>query len=94
MFVITLKFAEKSKAPPLMGAHSAWIRRGFDDGVFVLAGSLQSSAGGVILAHGLSRSDIDRLVSEDPFVAGGVVQAEILEIAPARTDERLAFLKD
>jgi hypothetical protein len=28
-----------------------------------------------------------------PFVAEGVVSAEILAIAPGRTDERLAFLQ-
>jgi hypothetical protein len=31
-------------------------------------------------------------VNDDPFVLHGVVEAEILEIAPARTDERLAFI--
>jgi len=31
-------------------------------------------------------------VNGDPFVIENVVSAEIHEIAPARTDERLAFL--
>jgi hypothetical protein len=31
-------------------------------------------------------------VKDDPFVAEGVVSAEIIEIAPAKTDERLNFL--
>jgi hypothetical protein len=31
-------------------------------------------------------------VADDPFVTAGVVSPEILEIAPAHTDERLAFL--
>ena len=35
---------------------------------------------------------IQRGFAEDPFVAEGVVAAEIHEIAPARTDDRLAFL--
>jgi hypothetical protein len=31
-------------------------------------------------------------VNDDPFVVEDVVSAEILELAPSRADERLAFL--
>lgn len=93
MFVITLRFADKTKAPQLMDGHNAWIKRGFDDGVFLLVGGLQPNAGGAVLAHNASRAEIEARVQEDPFVAEGVVQAEIVEITPGRTDERLAFLK-
>lgn len=94
MFVVTLKFAaNKAQAPRFMEAHNAWLKRGFDDGVFLLAGSLQPAAGGAILAHGIARADLETYVGTDPFVAEGVVSADILEIAPMRTDERLAFLK-
>ena len=93
MFVIALRFKDKTRAPELMDGHNAWIRRGFDDGVFLLVGSLQPNAGGVILAQGSSPEEIAARVQDDPFVAEGVVDAEILVIAPGRTDERLAFLK-
>jgi len=93
MFIVTLKFADKTKAPPLMDGHNAWIKRGFDDGAFLMVGSLQPNAGGAILAHDMSRADIEARVAEDPFVAEGVVTADILEIAPGRIDDRLAFLK-
>jgi uncharacterized protein YciI len=94
MFVITLKFADRAKAPKFMDGHKSWIARGFDDGVFLLAGNLQPNAGGAILAHNVARPDLEARVREDPFVAEGVVLADILEIAPGRTDERLAFLKE
>lgn len=94
MFVVTLKFsANKARAPELMDGHNAWIRQGFEDGVFLLTGSLAPGAGGAVLAHNLSRADLEARVMQDPFVAEGVVSADILEIAPGRTDDRLAFLK-
>lgn len=94
MFVVTLRFASnRAGAPRFMDGHNAWIKRGFDDGVFLLTGSLQPGAGGAVLAHNVSRADLETRVREDPFVAEGVVAAEILDIAPGRTDERLAFLK-
>lgn len=94
MFVVTLKFsANKAKAPVLMDGHNAWIKRGFDEGIFLLTGSIQQSAGGAVLAHNTSRADLEARVQEDPFVVENVVTADILEIAPGRTDDRLAFLR-
>jgi uncharacterized protein YciI len=94
MFIVLLKFsANKAKAAQLMDGHKAWLARGFDDGVFLLAGSLQPGLGGGILAHKTSFEELQNRVSDDPFVAEKVVSAEILEIAPSRADDRLAFLQ-
>lgn len=94
MFVVTLRFsANKAQAPHFMEAHNAWITQGFEDGVFLLTGSVLPGIGGAVLAHNLSRSELETRVKADPFVKEGVVTADILEIAPGRTDDRLAFLK-
>ncbi|MEQ8806491.1 MAG: hypothetical protein RLO05_07885 [Rhodospirillales bacterium] len=93
MFVVLLKFtADKDRAGQFIGGHKEWIKRGFDDGLFLAVGSLQPDLGGAVIAHGLSRADLQARVDADPFVAEQVVTAEILEITPARTDPRLEFL--
>ncbi len=93
MFVVCLRFSEnKASAPALMDGHRAWIEKGVADGVFLLVGSLQPSAGGAIIAHGLSRDEIESRVADDPFVAEKVVEAEVLEVTPNRADSRLDFL--
>ena len=76
-----------------MDGHKEWIKRGFDDGVFLLVGNLQPQLGGGIVAHNTSLSDLRNRVNDDPFVAENVVSAEILEIAPSRADARLGFLQ-
>lgn len=93
MFIVLLKFSSnKAQAGQFMEGHNAWVKRGFDDGVFLLAGSLQPSLGGGIVAHNTSLSDLQLRVNDDPFVAENVVSAEILEITPSKADERLNFL--
>jgi uncharacterized protein YciI len=93
MFVVLLKFSDnKSQAGTFMGGHNEWLESGFDDGVFLLSGSIQPSSGGAVLAHNTSFSDLQNRVNEDPFVQENVVIAEILEIMPGRTDERFSFL--
>lgn len=93
MFIVTLRFAEnKVKASELMEGHKAWIAQGFADGVFLLVGSLKPNQGGAVVAYNLSHAELVQRVNEDPFVAEHVVSAEIVEIEPARIDERLRFL--
>jgi uncharacterized protein YciI len=93
MFIVQLKFFEnKGQAAQFMDGHNDWIKRGFDDDVFLLVGSLQPKLGGGIIAHNTSLPDLQTRVDNDPFVIENVVSAEILEIAPAKADERLSFL--
>ncbi len=95
MFIVLLKFSDnKGKASQFMEGHKEWIKRGFEDGVFLLVGSLQPNLGGGIVAHNTSLSDLQSRVNTDPFVAEKVVKAEILEIAPSKADARLSFLLD
>ena len=93
MFIVLLKFSSnRSRASQLMDGHKAWIKRGFDDGVFLLAGSLEPDLGGGILAHNTSSPDLQRRVSSGPFAAADVVKDEIYELDAGKADERLKFL--
>jgi len=95
MFIVFLKFSDnKGQASQFMEAHKEWIKRGLDDGVFLLVGSLQPNLGGGIIAHNTSLPDLQSRVNDDPFVAEKVVSAEIIEITPSKVDERLKFIFD
>lgn len=93
MFVVFLKFS-KSNGPAgqCLDGHKEWIKRGFDDDLFLLAGSLQPSLGGAILAHNTTLADLEGRVDDDPFVAEDVVTAEIHDLTASRADAKLGFL--
>lgn len=93
MFIVVLRFSNnRAMAAELMSAHNEWIARGMTEGVFLLVGSLRPPAGGAILAHETTRTDLVLRVGQDPFVANDVVSAEVLEVSCSRADPRLAFL--
>jgi uncharacterized protein YciI len=93
MFIVLLRFSSnRNSAGQFMEGHKEWIKRGFDDGVFLLVGSLQPNLGGGIVAHNTSLIELRSRVNSDPFVAEKIVDAEILEITPSTSDERLKFL--
>lgn len=92
MFIVLLKFEDKSKAPEWMAGHNEWIQKGFSEQKFLLLGSLQPNLGGGILVKAKSLEEIQAFVNEDPFVVHGVVRAEILQISPGKAAPRLQFL--
>jgi uncharacterized protein YciI len=95
MFIVLLKFSDnKGQASEFMEGHNEWVKRGFDDGVFLMAGSLQPNLGGGIMAHNTTLSDLQNRVNNDPFVMRNIVSTEIIEITPAKADEQLKFLLD
>lgn len=95
MFIVLLRFSDnKGHAGRFMEDHKKWLQRGFDDGVFLVAGSIQPNSGGGVIAHNTSLAALQERVNADPFVAENVVTVEIIEVTPSRTDDRLAFLAD
>ena len=93
MYIVLLRFAHnKSKAGEFMSAHNAWIKRGFDEGIFLMVGSLQPRLGGALVAHDTTRAELEARILEDPFVVHDVVKPEVLELTPSKADARLGFL--
>lgn len=93
MFIVLLKFTDnRASAGQHMEGHNEWLQRGFADGVFLLAGSLQPGLGGGMLAHNTTLAELQERVNADPFVAEDIVSAEVIELTPGKADERLQFL--
>lgn len=76
MFIVLLKFSSnKGQAGQFMEGHNEWIKRGFDDGVFLLVGSLQPNLGGAIVAHKTTLADLQNRVNSGMFVYKNIVNA-------------------
>lgn len=94
MLFIELTFSEnKALAKDYMAAHNDWLQKSFDDGVFLMSGSLASGQGGVILAKG-SLNELQARVASDPFVEHGIVRAELKEFSVGKCHSSLADLID
>ena len=73
MFIILLKFSDnKAQAGQFMEGHNEWIKRGLDEDVFFIVGSLQPKLGGGIVAHNTSLEELQIRVNDDPFVTENV----------------------
>jgi uncharacterized protein YciI len=93
MYVILLRFSgDKSRAPEHMDGHRQWIKKGVDEGVFLLVGSIRAGQGGAILAAGPTPEALQERVDQDPFVIHGIVTVQVIDIDPSITAPDLALL--
>ena|SRR5260221_590044 len=80
MFVIELIYkTELAQIDANMRAHMAYLKKHYVAGHFLMSGRKIPREGGVILALGESREQVEALVREDPFVARGLADYRIIE---------------
>ncbi len=68
----------------LLPAHVEYLDRFYADGTFLLSGRRVPRTGGFILAAGASRSSIETITAQDPFVLHEAARYQIIEVAPTK----------
>ena len=80
MFVIELIYkVSLDQIDAHMRAHVAFLRKHYADGHFLVSGRKVPRDGGIILAVGKDRAEIEALMKTDPFVARGLAEARVIE---------------
>ena len=89
MFVIELNYkADLSEIDARMKAHISFLRKYYQAGNFLVSGRKIPRDGGIILAVGDSRAQIEAIVKEDPFCKFGLAEFRIIEFrASQRADD-------
>jgi uncharacterized protein YciI len=94
VFILLLTYTKPlAEVDALMRRHVAWLDAQYDAGRFVVSGRRIPRSGGVILARGDDRDEIEALAAKDPFVSGGVATCEIIQFRASQTADGFdAFL--
>ncbi|MEU9038010.1 YciI family protein [Streptomyces sp. NPDC048352] len=95
MFVMELTYTAPIEAVEAqMDAHIAWLDGHYASGVFLASGRKVPRDGGVILARGVSRAEIEKIAEGDPFQVAGVCAYRITEFVATKTSAGLAPLRE
>jgi uncharacterized protein YciI len=85
MFIVLLTYVQPLSAVEAhLQEHRAFLDRHYAAGHFVASGARVPRTGGVILARGLTRAELDEVLAEDPFHRAQVAQYEVIEFAPSK----------
>jgi uncharacterized protein YciI len=80
MFVIELIYkADLAEIDAHMAAHIRFLHKYYAAGNFLVSGRKIPRDGGIILAVGKSRQQIQTIVQEDPFYVRGLADIRIIE---------------
>jgi len=80
MFLIDLHYtAELAQIDAHMKAHVAFLNQHYANGNFLVSGRKIPRDGGIIIAVGESRAQVEAIVAADPFVARGLAEARVVE---------------
>ena len=88
MFIIELSYtAALSDIDAAMKAHMRWLNSHYASGHFLISGRKIPRDGGIILAVGKSRDEIEAIAAQDPFVTKGLATTRVIEFrASQRAD--------
>ena len=89
MFVVELIYkADLKEIDARMRAHMAFLNKHYAAGRFLISGRKIPRDGGIILALGKSREEIETLMREDPFCKHGLAEFRVIEFrASQRADD-------
>ncbi|SLM61861.1 FIG00613393: hypothetical protein [Dickeya aquatica] len=71
-------------------SHVTWLKRGYEQGLFIASGRKNPRTGGVILARSIERAVLEDFLKQDPFQA--VARYEVTDFQPSMTSDSFAML--
>ena len=86
MFIVSVTYKSPlEEIDSHLPGHIAFLDSYFTTGTFIAAGRKVPRTGGIIMAQGVTRADLEVIIEQDPFKAHGVADYEITEFVPNRT---------
>ena len=93
MFVIELTYRSDVDAIDAhMQEHMVFVRKHYASGHFLVSGRKVPRDGGIILAVGDSKQELEAIMKEDPFYVHGLIDFRIVEFLPSQKAKNLAEL--
>jgi len=94
MFILSLTYKRPpEEADHHMQPHLDWVKDGYAKGWFLASGRKVPRTGGVILAKGCERAEIEAFVATDPFTLHDIADYEITELAVTTVVDGLEELR-
>jgi uncharacterized protein YciI len=80
LFVVELSYTVPlAQIDAAMPAHVRFLKKYYASGNFLVSGRQVPRDGGIILATGESREQIERVMREDPFCSRGLANVRVIE---------------
>ena len=85
MIIVNIKYtAPLSAIDSLVGEHRAWLDIQYANGVLLCSGPKNPKTGGVVIALGSNKAEIEALFNDDPYNVNHVAEYTFTEFNPVK----------
>lgn len=93
MFVVVLRYlVDLETILQNREDHLVYLKKYYDQGVFIVSGPQKPRTGGVIIAHAPSRDELWTILKEDPYCSRNLAEYQIFEFMTNHTSPDFANL--
>lgn len=86
MFIINLHYiAPLKEIDAHMKEHMVFLNACYKEGLFIVSGRKVPRTGGIIVSNGSSKEALEALMRNDPFVAKGLAEFDIIEFRASQS---------
>ena len=86
MFIIDIHYtAPLDEVDQYIDGHVAYLKKYSENNTFIISGRKVPRTGGIILAVGKSREEIEEIMQEDPFCTHGLAEVTVTEFLTSQT---------
>lgn len=83
MYIAILTYKKPlSEVDKYLAAHREYLARHYAAGDFIASGPQTPRIGGVIMMKAESRTDVDIIISQDPFYINDIADYQLVEFTP------------
>lgn len=95
MFLIDVQYeAQLTEVDAALADHVTFLRQQYQQGVFIVSGRKVPRTGGIILARGVTRDELDAILDSDPFKQQGLARYTVTEFVASMTAVELATFQE
>lgn len=81
MYILNVCYSKlPEQIAPHIDTHNVWVKKYFNEGVFLSAGPKKSKLGGVILVKSIEKDKLMKILAQDSYVQADVADYQIIEV--------------
>jgi len=93
MYIVSVNYVKPlDEVDRYLPGHVQFLDEYYAKGVFIASGRKVPRTGGIIMAKGVGRAELEDILAQDPFKANGVAVYEITEFAASKASSEFASL--
>lgn len=93
MFIVSISYkVDLGKVDEFLNEHVDFLKRMYEENIFILSGRKVPRTGGIILSNVKSKEQLTEALKLDPFSRENLAEYEIIEMIPSMSSKELSCL--